>query len=186
MRRLLWTACLFLACDASSSQPPEPKEADAAPALVRAEPPAVAEHPPPTLDTPDPDPEPERPPLSIVSIAPDAGPLRHQLKLHARRGAENGQRVVLEMGAPWCPPCKRAKALLEEDAVKTQLGGIVMLRVNSDAWGEDLDTLGFDAPVIPVYYVLDDEGAPTKKSVRGDRWKNQAQVRAGLLAFLTH
>ena len=123
-------------------------------------------------------------PLSVVDIDPSAGPLEHQLRRHAKRGSEAGQLVVLEMGAPWCPPCKRAKGLLAEDAVKVELDGVVVLRANSDVWGEDLDALGFDAPVIPVYYLLDAKGGPSGSSVRGDRWKNLDQVRQGLLAFL--
>ena len=61
---------------------------------------------------------------------------------------------------------------------------MVLLRANSDVWGEDLDALGFDAPVIPVYYALDDVGGPSGDSARGDRWKSREQVRKGLLAFL--
>ena len=101
------------------------------------------------------------------------------------RRAKAGQRVVLEMGAPWCPPCKRAKALLAEDAFAAELDNVVVLRADSDVWGEDLDALGFDAPVIPVYYRLGDDGMPSGESVRGDRWKNRTQVRSGLLAFLS-
>lgn len=125
-----------------------------------------------------------KPALSVVELKPSGGPLRQQLRMHAKRGAKKGQRVVLEMGAPWCPPCKRAKALLTEAEVKADLEGVVLLRANSDVWGDDLDALGFDAPVIPVYYGLDEGGGPSGDSVRGDRWKSREQVRKGLLAFL--
>lgn len=190
MRRLLICASLSFACDGSPSQPPEPAEVE--PAVVAApevapEPEPVEPEGSPTLEAPDdaaPEEDAPTEPFSVVDIDPTAGPLEHQLRMHARRGAEGGQRVVLEMGAPWCPPCKRAKALLAEEAVKAELGGVVVLRANSDVWGEDLDALGFDAPVIPVYYLLDGEGAPSGTSVRGDRWKNRQQVRQGLLAFL--
>ncbi len=189
MKRLLCCVCLLVACDVSESQPPEASpEPDAAPVSKPAEPPTDPKpEASPEPDAPQPvDAEPERTPkpLSIVDIDPDAGPLGHQLKLHAKRAAKDGQRVVLEMGAPWCPPCKRAKKLLAEDAVKAELEDVVVLRANSDVWGEDLDDLGFNAPVIPVYYLLDGTGAPAGESVRGDRWKSHDQVRKGLLAFL--
>jgi thiol-disulfide isomerase/thioredoxin len=129
-------------------------------------------------------PEPTSTPLSVVDVKPSAGPLKQQLKLHAKRGAKSGQRVILEMGAPWCPPCKRAKALLADDTFKAELDNVVVLRTNSDVWGEELDALGFDAPVIPVYYRLDEDGMPSGESVRGDRWKSRTQVRSGLLKFL--
>ncbi len=124
-------------------------------------------------------------PLRVVDIEPSAGPLKQQLRMYGRRGAKRSQRVVLEMGAPWCPPCKRAKALLAEASVASQLDDVVVLRVDSDRWGDELDALGFDSPVIPAYYRLDGEGGPSGMTIRGDRWKTRAQVREGLLAFLT-
>lgn len=190
MKRILFVSCwLVLGCDVSASQPTDtvkaPQTEPAVASVVEAEAEAEAE-PEPPQDPPKVEP-PEAEPaaaLSVVELKPSAGPLRQQLRLHAKRGAKKGHRVVLEMGAPWCPPCKRAKALLAEDAVKAELSGVVLLRANSDVWGEDLDALGFDAPVIPVYYALDDAGGPSGDSARGDRWKSRDQVRKGLLAFL--
>lgn len=191
MKRVLFAACwLALGCDVSASQPSDtvkaPQAEPAVASVVEAEPEAKPEPEPERPESPEvelPEAEPA-PALSIVELKPSAGPLRQQLRLYAKRGAKQGQRVVLEMGAPWCPPCKRAKALLAEDEVKAELGGVVLLRANSDVWGEDLDALGFDAPVIPVYYALDEAGGPSGDSARGDRWKSREQVRKGLLAFL--
>lgn len=185
MKRILFASCwLALGCDVSASQPtdtvkaPQAEPVAASVVEVEAEP---EPEDPPEVEAPEAEPAPA---LSVVELKPSAGPLRQQLRLYAKRGAKQGQRVVLEMGAPWCPPCKRAKALLAEDGVKAELGGVVLLRANSDVWGEDLDVLGFDAPVIPVYYALDDVGGPSGDSARGDRWKSREQVRKGLLAFL--
>ena len=190
MKRVALSLCMLVGCDVSQSQPPEPADSEPAAEVVRApkpetqpsaEPPAPEPKPEPEI----PAPEPASKPLSVVDVKPSAGPLKQQLKLHTKRAAKTGQRVVLEMGAPWCPPCKRAKALLAEDAFAAELDNVVVLRADSDVWGEDLDALGFDAPVIPVYYRLGDDGMPSGESVRGDRWKNRTQVRAGLLAFLS-
>lgn len=185
MKRIVFASCLFvLGCDVSASQPTDtarvPQTEPVAASVVEPEVEAEVEA----------EPEPDAPelesssPLTVVELKPSAGPLRQQLRLHAKRGAKKGQRVVLEMGAPWCPPCKRAKALLAEDGVEEELSGVVLLRANSDVWGEELDSLGFDAPVIPVYYALDDAGGPSGDSARGDRWRTRDQVRKGLLAFL--
>ncbi|MGH1346382.1 MAG: TlpA family protein disulfide reductase [Nannocystales bacterium] len=189
MKRILFASCwLVLGCDVSASQPTDTaKTPQTRPLVVSEEQPGEAEPKPEPEPQPEPvpadDPEPAAA-LSVVELKPSAGPLQQQLRLHAKRGANKGQRVVLEMGAPWCPPCKRAKALLAEDGVKAQLGGVILLRADSDVWGEDLDDLGFDAPVIPVYYALDSGGGPSGDSARGDRWKSREQVRKGLLAFL--
>lgn len=190
MKRVFLSLCALVACDVSQSQPPEPVDSEpvveAAPEseTVVAEVPRPSEVPAAESEDVVDEPSPSNTPLSVVDVKPSAGPLKQQLKLHAKRAAEAGQRVVLEMGAPWCPPCKRAKALLNEDAVKAELDNVVVLRADSDVWGEDLDALGFDAPVIPVYYRLNEDGTPSGDSVRGDRWKNRTQVRTGLLAFL--
>ncbi len=191
MKRVVLSLCMLVGCDVSQSQPPQPAESEAtaeiAPAPepeVEAQPVAESPAPKPETTAEEPQAEPAASPLSVVEVKPSAGPLKQQLKLHAKRGAKAGQRVVLEMGAPWCPPCKRAKALLAEDAFKAELDNVVVLRADSDVWGEDLDALGFDAPVIPVYYRLDEDGTPSGESVRGDRWKSRTQVRSGLLKFL--
>ncbi len=184
MKCVLFAVCwLMFPCDVSASQPTDTVKAPPTQPAVASE--LAPEDAKPVPESPPPADEPMRAPaLSIVELKPSGGPLRQQLRLHAKRGAKKGQRVVLEMGAPWCPPCKRAKALLAEEDVKAELEGVVLLRANSDVWGEDLDALGFDAPVIPVYYGLDEAGGPNGESVRGDRWKNRGQVRKGLLAFL--
>ncbi len=179
----------LLGCDAAESQPPpspQPPQAKQAPD-VAPDPPAEPE----VAATPVAEPEAEPPaeaepqPLLVVEIKPSAGPLEQQLRMHARRGTKRSQRVVLEMGAPWCPPCKRAKALLAEESFTAALQDVVLLRVDSDQWGDDLDALGFNSPVIPAYYRLDDQGGPSGEKVRGDRWKTKSQVREGLLVFLT-
>ncbi|MCR9161504.1 MAG: TlpA family protein disulfide reductase [Nannocystaceae bacterium] len=184
MKRVIVSLCMVVGCDVSQSQTPEPAESDPVAEAAPAPPPRVQEAAQVQPDVSPPEPAPERTPLAVVDVSPSGGPLKPQLRLHAQRGAKKGQRVVLEMGAPWCPPCKRAKALLAEDGFKAELDGVVVLRVNSDDWGEDLDALGFDAPVIPVYYRLAGDGSPSGDSVRGDRWKSRQQVREGLLAFL--
>lgn len=191
MKRVVLSLCMLVGCDVSQSQPPEPAESEATPEVaptpkpeVEAQPVAQAAAPKPEATADESQTEPATAPLSVVDVKPSAGPLKQQLKLHAKRGAKAGQRVVLEMGAPWCPPCKRAKALLAEDAFKAELDNVIVLRADSDVWGEDLDALGFDAPVIPVYYRLDEDGTPSGESVRGDRWKSRTQVRSGLLKFL--
>lgn len=190
--RLVCIALLALVgCDAAESQPPpspQPPRAAAAPSAAPAEaaqPEVPPESEPEPGESPEAEAEPDPRPLLVVELKPSAGSLKQQLSVYARRGAKRSQRVVLEMGAPWCPPCKRAKALLAEESFAAALGDVVLLRVDSDQWGDDLDALGFDSPVIPAYYRLDDQGGPSGEKVRGDRWKTKAQVREGLLAFLT-
>ncbi len=180
MKRLALSLVLLGACDVGASAPPETAPAVAeivhSPAPVPAEP-AAAE----------PAPEPEAkpaPPLQVEVLDPDEGPLRAQIRGHVRRAEKAGQRVVLEMSAPWCPPCKRAKTTLSEPDVKAHLDGLLLLRTNSDLWQSDLDEIGFDASLIPTYYGLDEAGRPSGRTVSGARWRTRMQAREGLLAFL--
>lgn len=121
--------------------------------------------------------------LEVVNLEADAGPLGAQIRRYAAHATEQNKRVFLEMGAPWCPPCKRAKTLLAKPEVAAKLSDVLLLRVDSDVWIEELDELGFDAPVIPTYYALDAKGASTR-AVRGSTWKTRALVEQKLLAFL--
>lgn len=188
MKRAVAVMCLLLGCDVSESTPPRAATPEVAPATAPAEPPPQASElspkPPPAQPEQSPEAPTDEPPFSVVEVKPSAGPLAQQLRLHAKRASEQGQRVVLEMGAPWCPPCKRAKALLARPEVQAELPGVLLLRANSDLWQGELDALGFDAPVIPVYYRLGPDGRPAGPKVRGDQWKSHVQVRSRLLAFL--
>jgi thiol-disulfide isomerase/thioredoxin len=111
-----------------------------------------------------------RPPLSAVTLAPENGELGELLATAASRARADGLVPIVEMGATWCPPCKKIDALVDDAGFAASLAGIVLVRLDSDAWGEDLDAAGFDAKTIPTFYVVDARGRPTGPPVSGHKW----------------
>lgn len=125
------------------------------------------------VETPTPPPEPvpaETPPLTAITLSPDGGDLQDQLATAASRARANGLVPVVEMWASWCPPCKKLDALLADPQFAAALSGIVLLRLDSDAWGEALDEAGFDAPSIPTFYAVDAGGRKRGKPLSGAKW----------------
>ena len=102
MRRVLFAACLWLGCDAAGSQPPAAEPEATPEAVPKADVATVVEAPVGVRADPEMNAEPESPadpepqPFALVEVKPAAGPLKQQLRMHAKRAAARGQRVVLE------------------------------------------------------------------------------------------
>jgi thiol-disulfide isomerase/thioredoxin len=123
------------------------------------------------VETPPPEPVPAaRPPLTAVTLVPEGGELQEQLATTASRARADGLVPVVEMWASWCPPCKKVDALLADPEFSAALSGIVLVRLDSDAWGEALDEAGFDAPSIPTFYAVDAGGRKRGKPLSGAKW----------------
>jgi thiol-disulfide isomerase/thioredoxin len=125
------------------------------------------------VETPTPEPEPVpdgKPPLTAVTLVPEGGDLQEQLATTASRARADGLVPVVEMWASWCPPCKKVDALLADPEFSASLSGIVLVRLDSDAWGEALDEAGFDAPSIPTFYAVDAGGRKRGNPLSGSKW----------------
>lgn len=122
--------------------------------------------------------------LETVNLDPAEGALREQLMAKARAATKAGKRVYLEMWASWCPPCKKVHRVLTTPDVAAELDGVLIIRVDTDRFDEELDPLGFTSRTIPAVYALDKLGRPSGRKLQGHKWKNEAQVRAALPAFL--
>jgi len=145
---------------APSAEPPTSTRPSA-----EAEPDAHPEATPPTEPGPN-----DPPPLTAVTLAPEGGELAEQLATAASRARADGRVPVVEMWASWCPPCRKLDALLAKPEFAASLSGIVLVRLDSDAWGEQLDEAGFDAPSIPTFYAVDAGGRPRGKPLSGAKW----------------
>jgi hypothetical protein len=54
-------------------------------------------------------------------------------------------------------------------------------------WLEKLDKTGFDASTIPIFYEIDDQGKPTKRTISGGAWKEDVPANmAPLLKKFFH
>lgn len=171
-RALVLSCFVSLSCAKEDVRTPTAATSTAAPSgdvRTASEPPIA----PTTAVEPDPTPEPvpaAKPPLTAVTLAPEGGDLREQLATTASRARADGLVPVVEMWASWCPPCKKVDALLADPEFSASLSGIVLVRLDSDAWGDALDEAGFDAPSIPTFYAVDAGGRKRGKPLSGSKW----------------
>jgi protein disulfide-isomerase len=184
MTRIAFVAVFVgLGCNGSPTQTTAPTKIDDAkePASV------VVASPEPESD-PEPEPEGElevpKEKITILSIDPVAGELADQLLVEAGKAKKAGKSAYVELWAGWCPPCKKVDALLEDPALQERLGGVVLIRVDTDTFNKPLTRLGFKSPTIPAFYEIDARGKPTKRLLHGHSWKNTATIAEKLPEFL--
>ncbi len=171
--RAIAVALVLASCAKEDVRTPTAATSTAAPSddgtAKRAEPPIPPTTAVGTPTPPDPVPS-EKPPLTAITLAPEGGELQEQLATAASRARADGLVPVVEMWASWCPPCKKVDALLADPQFTATLSGIVLVRLDSDAWGEALDEAGFDAPSIPTFYAVDAGGRRRGAPLSGAKW----------------
>jgi thiol-disulfide isomerase/thioredoxin len=174
-RALVGSLVLLIACAKDDVRSPAAATSTAAPSNEA----PPSESAPPSSDpdardeeaSPPLEPTPAAPPsLTTITLAPEGGELAEQLATAASRARADGRVPIVEMWASWCPPCKKLDALLAKPEFAASLTGIVLVRLDSDAWGETLDEAGFDAPSIPTFYTVDAGGRPRGKPLSGAKW----------------
>lgn len=190
-----WLLALFATAGCSSAEgavPPAGGSAAASPAAVEssehtvvdaAQPPSAARDEQPETAAAD-ESEASAAGLETINLDPAEGALREQLMAKSRAATKAGKQVYLEMWASWCPPCKKVHRVLTTPDVVAELGGVLLIRVDTDAFGEDLDALGFTSRTIPAVYAVDKLGRPSGRTLSGHKWRTEAQVREALPAFL--
>ncbi len=167
----------------SAAAAPASAEPSDSPVLEAPESPAADLDEQPATATPE-KAEPPAAGLETINLDPAEGALREQLMAKSRAATKAGKKVYLEMWASWCPPCKKVHRVLTTPDVVAELEGVVLIRVDTDAFGEDLDALGFTSRTIPAVYGLDKLGRPSGRTLSGHKWRTEAQVREALPGFL--
>lgn len=167
-----FVGCLALACACTNDDVRSPAAATstAAPSAERPSVPTPTESTPPVGPVAKDDAPKGAPPLTVVQLAPASGELAELLATAASRARADGRVPVVEMGASWCPPCKKLDALLGNSEFTASLSGIALLQIDSDEWGEALDEAGFRARTIPAFYVVDAGGKPKGEPLSGAKW----------------
>lgn len=149
--------------------------------------PVVAEDPSPQPElAPPSEPEPASR-VRLVDVDPDNGELREQIVAAAAQAKADGRTAVVELWASWCPPCKKLDHLLRSAGpVATAVDGAVLIRVDTDVFGDELNALGYTAPQIPSLYHVDGKGTPRGKPMSGAKWTrdSEAAIAEQLTAFL--
>jgi thiol:disulfide interchange protein len=103
--------------------------------------------------------------FTVVDIDPRDGTYAEQMRVNYARADSLGQMPYLELGAPWCGPCRLVAKSLGDSAVMHALRGTYLMRFDIDRWQPvNRDSL---ARVIPVIIALDRRGAWTNRRLVG-------------------
>lgn len=109
--------------------------------------------------------------FTIVRIHTQEGNLLTQLAAEAQKAKSLNQNPFIEFDATWCPPCQAIDASIKAKDPLTikAYDGIYLIRADVDEWGwGDGKTFNFEA--IPIYYKLNNDGAPTGAVIDGGAW----------------
>lgn len=108
--------------------------------------------------------------FTLVVIHPSQGGLQAVLAAHAQQATDRGRRPFVEFSAEWCPPCQAIEASLGDPLMVEALGGIYLIRVDIDEWGDQITRAGFHVPGIPLFFELDELGKKTGRAISGAAW----------------
>jgi len=100
---------------------------------------------------------PRAPILRRVSVDPRRlGPELHALAQEASRART---RILVELGAPWCEPCRALDAAFARESNRTLLAGWWLVEVNVDSLPPG-PVLGRSVHTVPALVRLDRSGRP--------------------------
>lgn len=100
---------------------------------------------------------PRAPPIRRVRVDPRR--LDAELRAVAREAAGSGARVLVELGAPWCEPCRALDAAFARESNRAVLSGWWLVEVNVDALPPG-PVLGRDVHTVPALIRLGPSGRP--------------------------
>ena len=109
-------------------------------------------------------------PVKVVVLDPAAGTLVGLLQREVKIAAESHRTPFLQITAEWCGPCKKLRASLDDPLMQDAFAGTYIIRVDADAWKSQLETAGFGAQAIPVFYGVDASARPTGAKIDGGAW----------------
>jgi len=106
----------------------------------------------------------------IVDVTPMAGELGRVLADEAQKAKALGLRPFVEIGATWCAPCLKLKESLKHPKIVDALQGAYIIRLDLDAWNDQLPRVGLGTESVPVFFQLGTDGRPTGKRITGAAW----------------
>ncbi len=109
-------------------------------------------------------------PVEIVVLDPGTGKLISLLEREVHNAAAQHRVPFLQITAEWCVPCKKLRASLDDPLMQEAFAGTYVIRVDADAWKQELKEAGFDHPAIPVFFAVDSSARPTGAKIDGGAW----------------
>ena len=99
-----------------------------------------------------------RPPI-LRRVSVDPRRLGSELSALAQEASRSGSRIVVELGAPWCEPCRALDAAFARESNRALLSGWWLVEVNVDALPPG-PVLGRSVHTLPALVRLDRSGHP--------------------------
>ncbi len=92
------------------------------------------------------------------------------LAREAKTAGEKKLRPFVEIGAPWCEPCRAIESSMSDERMKTAFEGTYVIHLDADEWGGKLGEAGVASAQIPVFFALDANGKPNGRRIDGGAW----------------
>ena len=125
---------------------------------------------------------PRAPILRRVSVDPRR--LGPELRALAQEASRSRTRILVELGAPWCEPCRALDAAFARESNRNLLAGWWLVEVDVDALPPG-PVLGRSAHTVPALVRLDRSGRPEAwLQGAGLPIDSAARLDAALRAFL--
>ena len=104
--------------------------------------------------------------------ADPATPLVTTLATQTELAVKDGKKPHAYLHASWCPPCVEIeKTRATDPKMKAAFGGTHIIAIDVDRFGpQQFEAAGMKAVVLPIFYRLDDKGAPTGATIDGGAW----------------
>lgn len=114
------------------------------------------------------------PGVPVIEVTLAGGPLRDQLKRQADSATAHGQLVLVDVGAPWCGPCRTFQQTLSDSVMIQSLKGVRLVHLNFDTWYDELVERGYLGSYdLPELFLLTRDGGKGASFEKG-RWLDYA------------
>ncbi len=125
--------------------------------------------------------------IKVIDLSEDdALPFRERLKAELKTAHEAGHPVIVETTASFCRTCDEIDQALHQEPLQRALTGATVVRVDVEAFEEELRSSGMWQDTVPWFYRLDSNMRPTD-AISADEWdENTAENIAKVLGPFAH
>lgn len=107
---------------------------------------------------------------TVVQLKPSSEKLPTLLAEEYKKATAAGRRPFVEMGAPWCTPCRKLHESMDDRRMILAFAGTYIIQMNVDNWSRELLAAGYNPDGIPAFYEVNSEGYSTGRGIRGGDW----------------
>jgi hypothetical protein len=108
--------------------------------------------------------------VTVTDLTPTQGALPALLKTEIAKATAQNLTPFVELGATWCGPCHHLQNSLGDKRMIDAFSGTYIIRLDVDAWKDQLKPLGFVSDSIPAIFAIDAAGKATGPVITGGAW----------------